>query len=456
MNKDSLSNLLAGLGITKAFIDSTPVNNGFDYEVGIVQYDCFDTAVSLSFNIDVLCESFAPEADEFRIISGTDTIARPIVGYEYTCQPDLTVSSVKLKLHRPLDVNGDYYLQVQKGSDGNTLTNRCGFELQEFYTMIIRVSNCPQLNYELENVSVAEDEHTTLNWWVDPQSFTPETEKLFNQWNILRAKANEAPFYTIARLSKATDVNTRSYTDTSLTAFDVDKNPFRYRVQLVQNHDFKAPTNQVRSILLTDTLNEDGTAWNLYWTHYNGWQAPTFELFKAKVDSSLPAPQWENMAGPDSNFYKATFLKPKPLTQEASGLYVVKVEASDMLNPANSFISESNWIYFELKIDPEDPPVEEPVVPNVFTPNNDDNNDEFFVKAPGFKRANIEVYNRWGTLVHRSSEDVENGETLFWNGTDFNSGGDLADGVYYYVINLEGANAEDSETLQGQVNIFKN
>ncbi|MDZ7845488.1 MAG: gliding motility-associated C-terminal domain-containing protein [Owenweeksia sp.] len=252
-------------------------------------------------------------------------------------------------------------------------------------------------------------------------------------------------------------MNRRSYVDTSLEAYNVDQTPFRYQVQLVQNFDFRKPTDAVRSVLLEDTINNDSTGLILNWTFYDGWPAPSYEAFVAKVDTTQPGgPQWESINGRvDSNYFSTAYEYPE-LNESTAGTYILKVDATDGFNPGNTYVSESNWVYFELKIDPEDPPVEEPVVPNVFTPNNDDNNDEFFVKAPGFKRANIEVYNRWGTLVHRSSEDVEDGETLFWNGTDINSGGNLADGVYYYVINLEAANAEDSETLQGQVNIFKN
>ncbi|MDZ7845487.1 MAG: hypothetical protein U5L96_01175 [Owenweeksia sp.] len=52
----------------------------------------------------------------------------------------------------------------------------------------------PQLDYKVENVSVEWDEHIRIDWFVDPSSFTPETEKLFSKWVVKRAKGNEQVF----------------------------------------------------------------------------------------------------------------------------------------------------------------------------------------------------------------------------------------------------------------------
>ncbi|MFT7612995.1 MAG: gliding motility-associated-like protein [Parvicellaceae bacterium] len=68
------------------------------------------------------------------------------------------------------------------------------------------------------------------------------------------------------------------------------------------------------------------------------------------------------------------------------------------------------------------------MLPNVFTPNGDGINDQFIITAPeGFE---MEVYNRWGQLIYRSSLQH------FWDGRT-NTGEIVSDGTYYYVVVLE-------------------
>ncbi|MBL6645109.1 MAG: gliding motility-associated C-terminal domain-containing protein [Flavobacteriales bacterium] len=70
-------------------------------------------------------------------------------------------------------------------------------------------------------------------------------------------------------------------------------------------------------------------------------------------------------------------------------------------------------------------------VPNSFTPNADGINDFWGIDGIGaFPGAQIEVFNRWGQLVHRSL-----GYAQPWDGTG-RSGKPLNEGTYYYVIEL--------------------
>ncbi len=68
--------------------------------------------------------------------------------------------------------------------------------------------------------------------------------------------------------------------------------------------------------------------------------------------------------------------------------------------------------------------------PNIFTPNSDLKNDRFLPKKYGeIFDFNIEIYNRWGKLVYKST-DLEEG----WDGTNLNNGEDCSEGVYFYVV----------------------
>jgi gliding motility-associated-like protein len=69
-------------------------------------------------------------------------------------------------------------------------------------------------------------------------------------------------------------------------------------------------------------------------------------------------------------------------------------------------------------------------IPNAFTPNNDGNNDEFFVRANSITKVYLAVYNRWGQKVFET-RDLNQG----WDGT-FN-GMPLEPDVFGYYLEIE-------------------
>ncbi|MBI3512358.1 MAG: gliding motility-associated C-terminal domain-containing protein [Bacteroidetes bacterium] len=68
------------------------------------------------------------------------------------------------------------------------------------------------------------------------------------------------------------------------------------------------------------------------------------------------------------------------------------------------------------------------LIPNVFSPNGDGNNDEFYIPSSGFKEYKIEIYDRWGVKVFES-ESAE----IHWDGRS-TSGLPCTDGTYYYIL----------------------
>ncbi len=67
-------------------------------------------------------------------------------------------------------------------------------------------------------------------------------------------------------------------------------------------------------------------------------------------------------------------------------------------------------------------------VPNVFTPNNDDVNDQFEIKTENLTSYSIIIYDRWGKEMYKSSNPL-----VYWNGNT-EQGDKAPDGVYYYII----------------------
>ena len=93
----------------------------------------------------------------------------------------------------------------------------------------------------------------------------------------------------------------------------------------------------------------------------------------------------------------------------------------------------------DLEIMPE--PI---VIPNVITPNNDMNNDLFYVQGIN-DRFSLKIMNRWGNVVYESSSYENN-----WDGRT-NSGINLSDGTYFYVL----LNTIDNIKFQGSFQLFK-
>ena len=73
-----------------------------------------------------------------------------------------------------------------------------------------------------------------------------------------------------------------------------------------------------------------------------------------------------------------------------------------------------------------------PEIKNVFTPNSDGINDEFFFAEFGMETISVEFYNRWGQMVY-----VWDGQDKSWGGIDI-SGEAVPEGVYFYILIAQG------------------
>jgi gliding motility-associated-like protein len=82
-------------------------------------------------------------------------------------------------------------------------------------------------------------------------------------------------------------------------------------------------------------------------------------------------------------------------------------------------------------------------VPNLFTPNGDGINDYLVIQNIFTYQVNLMIFNRWGTEVYASSAYQND-----WNGTN-DSGDNLTDGTYYYVITV------GSKVYKGAITILR-
>lgn len=87
-------------------------------------------------------------------------------------------------------------------------------------------------------------------------------------------------------------------------------------------------------------------------------------------------------------------------------------------------------------------------VPNAFSPNGDKNNDVFQVVCSKIKVVSLDIYNRWGNLIHRQV-----GENAAWDGTS--KGQALANDVFIYVLRYINLESQKEEVTYGDVNLIR-
>ena len=80
------------------------------------------------------------------------------------------------------------------------------------------------------------------------------------------------------------------------------------------------------------------------------------------------------------------------------------------------------------------------VVPNIITPNGDQQNETFFIKGLQVAQWNLEIYNRWGRQVYR-----KNGYDNSWDAQG------QSNGVYYYLL----SSPASGQRLKGYIEVVR-
>jgi gliding motility-associated-like protein len=122
-----------------------------------------------------------------------------------------------------------------------------------------------------------------------------------------------------------------------------------------------------------------------------------------------------------------------------AGTYTVTLEASNGGAPCIDVASLTVVVTEEAVF----------VIPNVFTPNGDGNNDRFVITSQGVDRIEGEIFNRWGKRIYEWSGDENSG----WDGKI--NGKPADDGTYYYILDVRGTDGKTTPQ-KGYVELFGN
>jgi gliding motility-associated-like protein len=357
-----------------------------------VNYNCGDTAVDLYFEIKIDCESVALDGSDFRM---TNPLGQPIPIKSLIpdCDVNKETEYIKVVLFKPLLVNGRYFLYSKTGNDGNTLTNKCGFPMDEFDTLVIIVDNCVEPVWKFENVTVVDDNHINLQWSVDGASCDTNA---IEGYGIFKWDGTQ---YVFRQLVTKWD---RFYYD-DLTATNVDGQTYSYKIDFRYSGFIFGPSDSIHSIWLRSNGECDSV--NLLWNQYNGWDNPLYDVY---IQYNNQWVKWNATPLTDTTYL---------LTSDTLkvGNYNIKVVTTN-----NGYVSESNYV---ICVQPEPPFI---TIPNVFTPNNDNTNDFFVINnLLLYNFRPIIIKNRWGKTVYQSLQYNND-----WDGRG------VPDGVYYGVVSI--------------------
>ena len=413
-----------------------------------VDYNCLDSSVTLKFAVKLDCSSISPDGTDFRL---TKPDGQPLAIESITanCDNNFEASQMTIKLFKPLTKNGKYFLYSKVGNDGNTLLNKCGFPMNEFDTIQLNVEGCFNADYQLENVTIEDDKNPVIEWSADTSSYP---NYLFQEWQIFRKDPGQTQWNKVGTVFNQYKYD---FKDNQIGFIKVDQDSYDYRVDMKLNDDMQGPTGDAHSILLqrdngiVPIVDPDTNAINLIWNTYNAWPVDSYTVvLQEKVNGTwmqefvhdhVNSPQ-NPVVAPDTTYEMFVELVP--------GEYRVCVRTT---NPGDTvYTAYSNC----LPIIVTTPPVPDTVVvPNFITPNADNVNDEFILQYVDDYEdlSQVTIYNRWGDRVWQSEPLYDNSNP--WRGTNQN-GTKLADGVYFYTIELRNDADQYEYTINGTVTIM--
>jgi len=105
------------------------------------EVSCGDSAFGIKFHIAL--DGYSINDVDFRMTRVQTSQPVAIKKIWSAVDVNYETDSVRVVMFMPFSYAGDYYLYSKKGNDGNTLMNKCGIEMDEFDTLLIRVGPCP-------------------------------------------------------------------------------------------------------------------------------------------------------------------------------------------------------------------------------------------------------------------------------------------------------------------------
>ncbi len=387
----------------------------------VVETTCYNGVFGLKAKDGTLqCNSITADGSDFRLYDPKGNLMQ-LRSVNTNCVNGRT-DSITITSAVDFLFNGDHYLVVRNGTDGDALVGDCGTGASPFDTIIVRVSGCFEYNepIHMRNVSVVPDNGAVdLTWSYPANGFDPA---FFENYRIYYKDA------TVDTARWKLFVDTYDVNDTTLTTSiidpEIEKASFRAFLRLRLYGDIRTQGDSVMNILAKPTDDRltsgiRGIA-QIQWSAYDGWNTPSYDVYlKSEADTGFG-----QLLGTTTD---TTFIFEKPI---AIGKYTIRVRTVDM---SQGLVAWSNFVPFEMVLREVD-------VPNVITPNGDGANDVLKITGIEFFPENtVQLFNRWGQKV--------------WEGINYQntySPTNLEGGVYIYKVIIP-----DQPGKEGAIRIIK-
>jgi gliding motility-associated-like protein len=320
-------------------------------------------------------------------------------------------------------VNYRYYMRAQ---------NLCGIEGPPSDTL----GTFEQLKFipdkqKLVTVSVCEKNKLKIIW---PKSL----EKDFARYLVYKKKTADKDYSLIYTYTKVTDT---VFIDSDV---DVNGSSYCYHVVMKDTCDNYGPAGyEACSILLKG--KSLSFANKVSWNAYSYWETG-IENYEVVVKGNEALAPVYSIVAAKNNTYEDIDL------DKASALFTYYVVAHqkgvDRINYGGT--ASGMHIYEGLSISNEIDLSQKPYVfvPNAFTPNNDDLNEDWNIRDLFVKDYHLVVYNKWGELIFETTDKRKK-----WDGKSENGDYQPTD-VYLYQLRYTGFD-DYPNTLRGNVTILR-
>lgn len=321
---------------------------------------CAPGSLELVFSKPIRCSSLAADGSDF-IISGPQAITvSPAVT---TCSNSGLTAVIKLQLSPAITLAGNYTLQLQNGTDGNTLMDECGLMTPAGASLLFRVNNGVSAAFGYNQPSVCDQ--TRFTFMVN----NPTSGSTW-LWNFGNGQTSSLP--NPEWIFTANAQATIRLTVTNGTCIDSSRQTIRTGTR--QQAAFEIPGYVCPGELFAIRNNSKGNFNRWHWDLGNG----------SSSAAKAPPPYYFPYTGTEQS-------------------YNISLIAANTGSGCSDTVRKTIRVASKCSI----------AVPTAFTPNNDGKNDYLYplnaMQTTGYE---FRVYNRYGQLVFLSNDPGRK-----WNGT---------------------------------------
>jgi gliding motility-associated-like protein len=390
-----------------------------------IKMPCSSNLLKITLNSAFLCSTIDNNATNFRFFD-PDNIGVGLDSSYTNCNALGYGDTIYVRIADQLYKEGTYTLYSKRGDDGNSVLGNCKDDLEDLDTLYVNVENCYNYDKKLKllNVTVQPNNLNTKIFWAMPQGFNAT---YFDSYELYKNDALNSPNFT--SIAKKYNMQDTTSIDGTINPSTEDR---AYRVVLNLNVSNKKtpPSDTIANILLLNPdaqlPNQDiaATTATLTWNDYWGWVNNKYKIQETQITDPNNL-LWNTIDSTTANTYIYT-------KQKQKGSYAVRVSTTrNNTGKYDSDTAVSNYLIYQV-------PVRDVTIPDIFTPNGDNINENFVIKNLEFyPNAQLTIHNRWGSKVYETN-DYKND----WNGDNHTAG------IYYYTLKIK-----DLDTKSGAVKI---